>query len=146
MLQCLRLRPLQNVLNSAARIILRKVRDHITADIRDFLHWLPVQQRIEYKMRVLVYKCVHQSALIYFSELCIPVAASAERSHSRSAVHGNLIISYCRTISDVDKEVSLSLGRLYGIHFHLLSLTQFCAKLKSVMFSTPLKFLWNGWR
>lgn len=67
------LRPLQNVLSSAARIILRKQRfDHITADIRDLLHWLPVQQRIEYKMCVLVYKCLHQSAPIYLSELCIP--------------------------------------------------------------------------
>ena len=59
------LRPLQSVLNSAARIILRKQRhDHITADIRDLLHWLPVQRRIEYKMCVLVFKCLHQLAPI----------------------------------------------------------------------------------
>jgi len=56
------LRPLQNVLNSAVCIILWKQRlDHITADIRDLVHWLPVQQRIEYKMCVLIYKCLHQS-------------------------------------------------------------------------------------
>jgi len=49
------IRPLQNVLNAAARLILRKRKyDHITAAICDFLHWLPVQQRIEYKMCVLV--------------------------------------------------------------------------------------------
>ena len=48
--------PLQNVLNAAARIILRKRKfDHITTDVRDQLHWLPVQQRIEYKVCVLVY-------------------------------------------------------------------------------------------
>jgi len=33
--------PLQNVLNAAARIILRKRKfDHITTGIRDRLHWL----------------------------------------------------------------------------------------------------------
>ena len=53
------IRPLQNVLNAAARLILRKRKhDRITA-------WLPVQQRIECKMCVLVYKCLHQAAPIY---------------------------------------------------------------------------------
>ena len=41
--------PLQNVLNAAARPILcRRKYDHITAAIRDSLHWLPVQQRIDH--------------------------------------------------------------------------------------------------
>jgi len=30
----------------------------ITATIRDLLHWLPSQQRIQYKMCVLVYMCL----------------------------------------------------------------------------------------
>ena len=65
--------PLQNVLNAAARIILRKRKfDHITTDVRDQLHWLPVQQRIEYKVCVLVYKCLHQAAPTYLTELCSP--------------------------------------------------------------------------
>jgi len=34
---------------------------------------------------------------IYLSELLIPVAATARRSHLRAAVQGNLVISYCRT-------------------------------------------------
>ena len=137
------LRPLQNVLNSAARIILQKQgRDHITADIRDFLHYLPVQQMIEYKMCVLVYKCLHQSAPIYLSELCIPVAASAERSHLRSAVHGNLIISYCRTKRYGQRSFAFSGPAVWNslpltVRDPSLSLTQFCAKLKSVMFSRP---------
>ena len=43
--------PLQNVLNAAARIILRKQKfDHITTDVRHRLYWLPIQQRIEYSV------------------------------------------------------------------------------------------------
>ena len=60
--------PLQNVLNAAARIILRKRKfDHITTDVRVRLHWLLVQQRIEYKVYVLVYKCLHQAAPTYLA-------------------------------------------------------------------------------
>jgi len=50
------IRPLQNVglLNAAARLILCKRKyDRITAAIRDALHWLPVQQRIDYKHKFL---------------------------------------------------------------------------------------------
>jgi len=131
------------ILSSAARITLRKQRvrlDHITADIHDFLHWLPVQQRIliEYKMCVLLvglYKSLHQSAPIYLSELCIPVAATAKRSHLRSAV-----FSYCRTKRYGQRTFAYS-GPVLRNSYPLtvrnpsLSLTRFCAQLKSVMLS-----------
>ena len=42
---------LQNVLSPATRIILRKPKfDNITADVHGQLHWLPIQQKIEYKV------------------------------------------------------------------------------------------------
>jgi len=38
------IRPLQNVLNAAARLVVRKGKyDSIIIDLRDVLHWLPVQ-------------------------------------------------------------------------------------------------------
>jgi len=40
------IQPLQYVPNAAARLILHKWKyDHITSDIRDRLHWQPIQQR-----------------------------------------------------------------------------------------------------
>ena len=49
---------LQSVLRAAARLVLRKLKyDSISADIRDRLHWLPVKQRIEFKICELVFKC-----------------------------------------------------------------------------------------
>jgi len=57
------IRPLQNVLNAAARLVMNKRKfENITAEIRDQLHWLPVQQRTEYKTYVIVYKCLHEMA------------------------------------------------------------------------------------
>ena len=57
------LRPFQSVLNAAARLIVRKRKfDHITPTLRDDLHWLPVDKRIEFKLCLLVFKCQHQMA------------------------------------------------------------------------------------
>jgi len=59
------LRPLQSVLNAAARLVLklRKFdRVSISATIRNELHWLPVHKRIVYKLCLLVFKCQHEQA------------------------------------------------------------------------------------
>jgi len=48
--------------------------DHITATLRDDFHWLPIRQRVMYKVCTIVYKCLHAAAPPYLSELCIPVS------------------------------------------------------------------------
>ncbi|KAK7106068.1 hypothetical protein V1264_017368 [Littorina saxatilis] len=46
---------IQRVQNSAAKVILRKKRrDHVTP-LLNHLHWLPVQQRIQYKLGTLAF-------------------------------------------------------------------------------------------
>ena len=50
------LHSLQSVFNAAARIIVQKRKfDPITTTIRDELHWLPIKQRIGYKLSSSVY-------------------------------------------------------------------------------------------
>ena len=113
--------------------------DRITAAIRDSLHWLPVQQRIDYKLCVLIYKCLHQGAPLYLSELCIPVASSTGRSHLRSAAKECLIISYCRTKNYGQRSFSYSAPTLWNslpltLRDKSMSLSQFCSRLKTEMF------------
>ena len=43
--------------------------DHITPILRDTLHWLPVEQRIHFKILLLTYKAFHGIAPSYLSEL-----------------------------------------------------------------------------
>ena len=76
---------------------------------------------------------------IYLSELCIPVATSAGRSHLRSAVKGCLVISYCRTKNYGQRSFSYSGPALWNslpltVRDPSISLTQFCARLKTEMF------------
>ena len=59
------LRKLQSVLNASARLIsgTRKY-DHISHVLKD-LHWLPVKQRIKFKLLLTVFKCLNGSAPLY---------------------------------------------------------------------------------
>ena len=60
---------LQLCQNNAARMLsLRRKVDHITPVLKD-LHWLPVEQRIEYKVLLLIYKALHGKAPAYISQL-----------------------------------------------------------------------------
>ena len=60
---------LYSVQKLAARLItgIRKY-DHITP-VLERLHWLPVEKRIEYKIPLLVFKCLQGTAPEYLSEL-----------------------------------------------------------------------------
>ena len=65
------LNKLQSVLNAAARLI-HKARkfDHVTPLLQD-LHWLRVQERLDFRLAVLVFRCLHGTAPAYLSrELC----------------------------------------------------------------------------
>ncbi|KAK3082746.1 hypothetical protein FSP39_004177 [Pinctada imbricata] len=60
---------LQKVQNVAARIVTRtKKREHITPALIE-LHWLPVFFRCQYKLIVYVFKALHGSTPVYWSEL-----------------------------------------------------------------------------
>ena len=60
---------LQLLQNHAARLIFGiKKREHITP-ILFKLHWLPIRQRIEYKVALLCFKCIHNIAPIYLQNL-----------------------------------------------------------------------------
>jgi hypothetical protein len=63
------LKRLQLIQNNAARLVLRKKRhDHITP-LLEKLHWLPICYRIEYKLMLLTFKCIHSLAPLYLCEL-----------------------------------------------------------------------------
>jgi len=54
------MRRLQSVQNPAARLVTgARRRDHITPILRQ-LHWLPVRQRVTFKIAVLVFQCLTQ--------------------------------------------------------------------------------------
>ena len=60
---------LQRILNYAARLTCRTKGLPSTTGLLKSLNWLPVRQRILYKLSVLTFRCVHGSAPSYLSNL-----------------------------------------------------------------------------
>jgi hypothetical protein len=85
-------------MNAAARLIVSKRKfDHITWTLCDDLHWLPIQQRIEYKTSLVVFKSLQQTAPGYLTEQCNFVASDPGRCRLRSAARGDLVVPLTRT-------------------------------------------------
>ena len=60
---------LQKVKNNGARLTFRTTRSAYTTPMLHSLHWLPIEQRIEYRLSLLCFKIISHQAPIYHSEL-----------------------------------------------------------------------------
>ena len=93
---------LQSVLNDAARLVYSARRtEHVSPLLRE-LHWLRVPQRIEFRLAVLVYRCLHGTAPQYLADGLQRVADISSRSRLRSASSALLQVprSKHKTIGD----------------------------------------------
>ena len=81
---------LQNVQNSAARLIARRKKfDHITPVMKE-LHWLPVSQRIIYKILILItYKALNGLTPSYIRDMLQPLK---QTMNLRSSMKGLLSV------------------------------------------------------
>lgn len=75
---------LQKVQNRSARLVLGAKRRDPSAPLLKQLHWLPIKERIDYKLALLVYKCLNNTAPQYLSNLVKtpPVSKYNLRSHN----------------------------------------------------------------
>src|SRR6218665_3205564 len=69
----------------------------VSAYMRDTLHWLPIAQRISYRIAVLVWRCLLGSAPSYLCELCRPVYGLLGRRALRSSATGQLLVPRAKT-------------------------------------------------
>jgi Reverse transcriptase (RNA-dependent DNA polymerase) len=93
---------LQSVLNSAARLIYSRNKSaHVSPLLRE-LHWLRVRERIDFRLAVLVYRCLNGTAPRYLADELQRVADLHSRSRLRSATSASLHVprSSHKTIGD----------------------------------------------
>jgi len=90
------LAPLHGVLHAAARLVngLRP-HGHVTPTLME-LHWLPLFQRIDYKLYLLVHKTFVGHAPVYLTDLLTEVVDVPSRSSLRDASNGNLVVPRTR--------------------------------------------------
>ena len=86
------LAPFQRVLHAAARLVLNlRPRDHVSAALRE-LHWLPVAQRIDYKLCLLVHKSSCGQAPEYITNMLKAAADDPSLTTLRTAANGNYVV------------------------------------------------------
>jgi len=79
-------------MNAAARLIYSSSRfGHITPLLKR-LHWLKAKERIDVKVAVLVYKCLHGTAPTYLADELSRSAEVQGRSRLRSASSSQLVV------------------------------------------------------
>ena len=108
---------LQRVVNAAARILTqtKKYDRGLTRILHDQLHWLDVSQRIQFKLCVHVYKCLHGTAPKYMMNLCRSVSVIEECSHLRSATREQLDVTRSK-LSAYRRRASHTLVHWHGNH------------------------------
>ena len=83
---------LQSVLNAAARLVLSRSKyDNVTPLLQE-LHWLRIEQRIEFKLSVLVFRCLNGLAPSYLSCDVLRVSHLAVRQRLHSSSVSTLVV------------------------------------------------------
>lgn len=132
------LKRLQRIQNRAARLCLgiRKFDRISNKTLLKTLHWLPVSFRIDFKICLLTFKCIHGLAPLYLSEL-INVRSIGRTMRSSGGLL--LDVPMTRTKSWGERAFSVAGPRLWNdLPLHLRSVEsvdKFKAELKTHFFS-----------
>ena len=128
---------IQKVLNCAARLVFKATKCNHVSPLLSELHWLPVKQRINYKIGILCFNILSGSAPSYLSELVELYTPS--RTLRSSADTRILRIPSCRKKFQGQRAFSY-VGPVfwnslpYSVR-HSQTLSQFKSQLKTHLFS-----------
>lgn len=101
---------LQRVQNMAARVIFHKTKYDSVTPLLQALHWLPIPQRIIYKLLLLTHKALHGMAPVYLSELLVQYQPSRSL---RSGQTGLLVVPRSRVRAG-DRRFASAAPRLWN--------------------------------
>src|SRR6218665_799072 len=82
----------------------------------DVLHWLPLQQRIIFRIGAIVWRCVQGLSPAYLPHLCCPTPRTRGRSSLRSSEQRLLFVPFARTSTTQARAFSV-VGPLCGMGF-----------------------------
>ena len=119
---------LQRLQNSCARVIYGVGRRNHVSELLKKLHWLPIRQRIVFKVLCLIFKCIHGTAPSYLSDI-LPLT------------HENRFVRIPRTKTSYGDQAFSRLGPMYWnalpTHIRIIpGIVTFKSKLKHYLFSS----------
>jgi len=85
---------LQRVMSAAARVLssTHKYDRGLSRLLHSELHWLDVPERVQYKLGVAMYSCLHGQSPQYLADLCVPRSDVSARQHLQSATRRLLMV------------------------------------------------------
>ena len=108
-----RMERLQRVQNCAARLITgSRWCDSITPYL-NYLHWLPIKLRIDFKTALLCYQCVNDCALLYLSNLLLLHRPNSSVSLRPSSTQ-KLAVPSSRTKANGDRAFSVYAAKFWN--------------------------------
>ena len=131
------IQPLQKILNFAARLVLLKPCYHHSTPLLEKLHWLPISERIKYKVACMCFSAINGSGPAYLSEM-LHVYSPSRTLRSSSGTRMLKIQQYKL------KTYGFRVFSRFGPHIwnslpqdlrHCSTLLSFKAKLKIFLFS-----------
>ena len=112
--------------------------DSIIPVLSDVLHRLPIQEWINFKIKILTYKALNGLAPSYLSEMLVPVAVNPALRRNRSADRSDLTVPRAKTTSCSDNSFAIAAPMLWNsVPVELRcssSMTIFCKRLKTYLF------------
>ena len=105
---------LQSVLNAAARLVYTaRRRDHVTPLLME-LHWLRVHERINFRLAVLVYRCLQESGPTYLARDLRRVADVTLRGNLRSSTSTSLAVPRTKRSTIGDRAFPVVAARVWN--------------------------------
>ena len=138
---------LQRIQNNAARLVYRKKKfDHVTPLMKE-LHWLPVRQRIEFKINMITYKAKNNLAPGYISDMTEPYNRPKLNMTLRSSKQNRLDEKSSKHKRSGDRAYSVCGPKLWNLvplkTRNLSSLELFKKELKTNLFKKAFKLSEN---
>jgi len=137
------MRRLQSVLNSAARLVYSARRSERVTPLLRELHWLRVKERIQFRLCVLTYRCLHGSAPSYLAETLYLTSDMESRRRLRSGSTSSLMVPSSRRATLGDRAFPVAAARAWNSILtsvrSLSSYLTFWRNLKSLLFNASFQ-------
>ena len=104
---------LQSILNAAVRLVFSvKKSEPILPQLRE-IHWLRVPERIQFRLCVVLYRCLQGTAPPYLAESLHRTTEVTVSCHLRSADTSSLLVPSTRRATNGDCTISVAAPRLW---------------------------------
>jgi len=103
----------KSVMNAPARLVFSARRSEHTTPLLCELHWLQVQEKIQFRLCVLVYRCLNGFAPPYLAETLRQSTDLDARRRLRSAATSTLIVPSTRRVTLGDRAFPVAAARAW---------------------------------